>query len=358
LLSTTARAQWVQSSGAVPAPATRLTMLNSGTHADTYMAVGIASTIGQEFVDNPIYCDYDSMANVINDFNLFLDVDRFVSVASGNPVNHAPYAALNISATGYNLSIDEQAYQLAGSWATLIAQPLAAGVQGPQPSGTPPPTAMQVVSSAESADGGTGWGIEFAVETNSVPTAAPGWSVSEDSWVSPEGLAIAVAIKHNHPTWSWFDIKGALRQTASNWFTGYSHATFGYGTMNYSAATGIVSPQQIYLEPSGLYILGNSTAAVQLTLAPFLQSRYASALILSCSNAHGWSIKNEYTTADVTAGCNLAQPILSTTVSGGAFATVTLSTPGTYYLIPFTTDGLGHYSRVETDFMPFTVTVT
>jgi hypothetical protein len=60
------------------------------------------------------------------------------------------------------------------------------------------------------------------------------------------------ALKYAHPSWSWFDIKAALRQSASNWATGYSHSAFGYGYIDWSAANALGSPSSLYLQPPGL----------------------------------------------------------------------------------------------------------
>ena len=321
-----------------------LSLLNGGSHAAVpiaYASVAINTVLGTGHVDTDIFVDRTSDSN-IDPFPQFQTTTGtpFFSVASGTADNHAVYSVLNWSAVGYTLNRDMTDYPTLQPAGTVYSMPYARANLN---ANTQPPVAFVVSSSSNSQNGGTGPGIEFALSAS-----YKGLDTSEDSWVSAGMSGLLAALKFNHPTWTWFDIKGALRQTAANWTTGYNSSLFGYGAINWDTANAVASTSAIFLQPPVLLATLASTTQLLVTVYPFRQTRRAYENVYLAPNGYVWPIKNEYTTTDITnSGASLvytSQGSSATTPSGIANITVT---PGTYQLIAFTTDGLGNFSRVE-----------
>jgi len=79
-------------------------------------------------------------------------------------------------------------------------------------------------------------------------------------------------LRHNHPTWNWFDVKAALRQTGSNWATGYNVNAYGFGQVNLAAANGYTD-SQLLLQPPEVKARINSLQRIEFELYPFRQTR-------------------------------------------------------------------------------------
>jgi hypothetical protein len=295
-----------------------------------------------------------------------------------------PYYIVNQSSTGYVASYDQQNYAalVAGSMVYSMAycgypltgdQPPVAFVTALQNQGVGP----SVIPNIPAGSSGCGYaqGIEFSLPANCTSSDCT-WTYSSSVHIgSPSAAqeavtAILAAMKTSHPTWTWGDIKGALRQTASNWGTGYAPAAgsgssvgFGYGNINYTNATAVSGPSAIYLEPPSATIYSAGQYA-QITIYPFLQTRRTSEVIYTFTSAPIWPSYttgcssgpcNEYTYAQLAAiassygGTRVAQ------TSGGVTPTFIYYPPsaGTVYFAVFTTDATGalggseHYSRGE-----------
>jgi hypothetical protein len=209
-------------------------VLNLTTHGDTFIGAAINAVLGSGVVDRSIYIDYDSNAALAD---LTQPSPTTFSVATGAQINHAPYAIANASICCSGGAHDDITYyQILSDANAMLSNAPAFQTGGALPNGTPPPTYSTNASSPNSANGGTGWGLEFAI-----PTSYLGLDTSEDSWNSATMSGFLAALKHQHPAWTWFDVKAALRQTASNWPKGYSHLQFGYGLIDWNAANGIAT---------------------------------------------------------------------------------------------------------------------
>lgn len=232
----------------------------------------------------------------------------------------------------------------------------------PQTGDYPPVASVSVLPNnlgAAPAQGGCGYaqGIEFSIAQTSgkwtpVSPADGSMDVSSPS-ASQNALQVVLsALKLNNPTWNWFDVVGALRQTASNWATGYvafnaSGPAFGFGNLSYTGANAVGATSNIFLQAPGMTTrVVSGGQVVQVTLYPFRQSRRTVEVIYSEPAGYAWPVKNEYTTADLSA----AGGTLLYTSNGTDVTPVFNYAPavsGTVTLVAFTTDGAGNYSRVE-----------
>lgn len=316
-------------------------VLVGGTHADTFVAPAVTATSGAGSVPN---IDYDQTnlgpSNLIpNSANTGY---AFKSVASGATVNHAPYAVISASYCCYMASYDLTYYASLQGIQGIFSSPLAIKVGGALPLGTPPPVSFISSSSQNSTNGGSGWGIEFGLSASYL-----GLNTSEDSWVTAQLAGFAAALKVNHPTWNWFDIKAALRQTGGQWATGYNFSAFGYGFVNWPAANSLTGtgPGVMWLQPPGMYVTNNGFYAA-ITLLPFRQTRRVNEQIYSVSAAYSWPVKNEYTASDIAAsGATLLYTSNGTDMT--PVFNFVASVTGSITFVAFTLDGAGEFSRVE-----------
>jgi hypothetical protein len=316
-------------------------VLNGGTHAATFIAPAITAVLGAGHVDSDIFVDRtsDTNVNTVQQFQI-VSGTQFFSVATSTADNHAVYGVLNESFGGYSTTLEFDDYATLASANATLSHPYARSNPAPK---TPPPVATVVSSAPNSANGGTGPGIEFALPAN-----YKGLDTSADSWVSAEMAGLLAALKFNHPGWTYPDIKAALRQTAANWASGYSSSFFGYGAIDWDAANALASTSALYLQPPLLLATLANNAQILVTVYPFRQTRRAYENVYVVPAGYSWPLKNEYTTADIVAsGATLvfsSQGSNAVTPSGIANM---LAQPGTYQMIGFTTDGLGNFSRVE-----------
>lgn len=314
-------------------------VLNRTTHADSFIGAAVNATVGSGVVDQSIQIDYDTNLPLQD---LSHPSDTTFSVESGAQVNHAPYTVANYSVCCSAGLKDEINYfqQLTAANAILVSS-LAIQVGGLLPARTAPPICCSNASSPNSGNGGTGWGIEFGLSASYL-----GLDTTEDSWDTAILSGLLAALKYQHPSWTWFDIKAALRQTADNWSTGYSHLAFGYGLINWTAANAIATASALYLQPPGVLIsLDETTATIQLF--PFRQTRRKREAVYAVDPGYSWPVgKNELSAADLAAA---GARHLFTSNGTDLIATFTVDRLGSqpWYFIAFTTDDAGNFSRVE-----------
>jgi len=333
---------WYLQACAARAGCTAPSVLNEGTHAATFIAPAINAVLGAGHVDTDI--PTDRTADGVSTLDTFQNTSGtpFFQVATNTATNHAVYCVLNASISGYDIALDQTHYALLVTAGTVHAQPYSrAGL----PAGTPPPLTYAVSSSVNSGNGGSGPGIEWGLSAG-----YKGLDTSADSWVSAATAGFLAALKFNHPTWNYFDIKAALRQTAANWSTGYNANLFGYGVIDWDAANAIASPNDLYLQPPQILatISGATQDQLLITVYPYRQTRRAYENVYVVPVGYTWPVKNEYTQTDIDAsGATLIFTSLgSSDITPSGVANLVIH-PGTYQLIPLTSDGLGHFSRVE-----------
>jgi hypothetical protein len=291
-------------------------------------------------------------ANVMFDVTIASDTQSTllanINVATSQyPVNHAPYVLVNNSFTGYSQTgWDAEPYALLQTTGVLMSW---AYVGSPVlPTGTPPPlvSVTTTATSGPASLAGVNWGLEFGIPAN-----YKGFDTSLPSWVTAAMTAVLAAMKIDHPSWNWFDIKAALRQTASNWSSGWNPAQFGYGAIDYNAATAISTTDALYLQPPVLRLTAGASGEPTLTLYPFRSARRAYEVAYVVPPGYVFPLKNELTEADMSnllaaGGQRVFTGNGADTVPTGA-AELTPSPGATHTLVAFTTDGAGAYSRVE-----------
>lgn len=187
-----------------------------------------------------------------------------------------------------------------------------------------------------------------------------GFSVTSVSEATALMAGVLSAMRHQHSTWTWPDIKGALRQTACNWSGGFQviatncggtgNPGFGFGNIDYDAAVALSSTAAVYLQSPIYTIINSNYSLLTITLYPYLQTRRAKEVFYVGGTWPAASSVNEMTAAQVAAagGTKIFD-------DGGAtgIQTFTYRPPlsGTYVVVGLTLDASGNASRVES-YMP------
>ena len=138
-----------------------------------------------------------------------------------------------------------------------------------QPSGAPPPAVFVTVNLF---GGKTGDGIEFGVPKGYMGGQGQG---DTPSAVTAQVAGLMASLKYNHPDWNWFDIKAALRSTASNFPDGYDPQKSGYGAINYRAANSLADAARLPLFPPAAVMRATKDHTVVFAVNSFKQSRRA-----------------------------------------------------------------------------------
>jgi hypothetical protein len=283
-----------------------------------------------------------------------------------------PYQVINESFASYTLAGDDQTY-----YSTLEADKIVYSIAycGIPSVGDYPAVAFVTVlpnnsvanfpGTSEKAVCGYAQGVEFSIPvTNGLWTPISGGGsvvVSSASATTEAMSAVLVALKSNHPNWTWGDIKSVLRTTASNWSTGYTTynsngPSYGYGNINYPSANSYTGT--IYLQPPGMAIQGSNTNPV-LTLYPFMTTRRSGEVIYAFSSPPVFpspGSMNEYTYTEISALVNTYRGSLLYSSNGASgVQTYTYRLPSVkkpVYFVAFTVDNISqlttaNYSRAE-----------
>lgn len=302
----------------------------------------VTATVGGSLINNPIFIDQDAVGAPLVSDSGNSSATTIVSMAnpSGGSVNHAPYQVIAWPVQG-TLG-PEQYYAQLQSQIGVISLPHGGG----SATNHQLPSIATIVSSPNSLDGNTGWGVTFGLSKSYL-----GLNTTSDSNDTGITAGLLVALLYNHPSWNAFDAHAALRQTASLWATGYDHTNFGFGFVNWASAN---TASTIYLQTPEMKVTAFGSY-VQVVLYPFRQTRRTAEVVYSCTPGYAWPTKNEYALSDVTAGCGT----LLYTSNGTDVTPTFLYAPalsGMLTLVAFTTDGT-NYSRVD-EFGPVTSSVT
>lgn len=262
--------------------------------------------------------------------------------------NHAPYGILPVPWSGYDDSLDDNVYAAAAANQAYLVY--AFFPFSSLPNTATPPAAILAVAKC-GAPTSDEYGQELCVSTGLTTEYASCPSDSPSDSTTTMGQVVA-ALQSNHPSWNWFDVKSALRQTAANWTTGYSHANEGYGAINYDAANGV---NALYMQPPRMRVIGSGTTRITVTIYPFRQTRQVSTRLYSVPPVFAWPLKSEYVQADIDAsGATLLATLDNSEVT--SVAQITSAVTKMVTLIALSYDGAGAYSRVE-EFSAVTVSV-
>ncbi|MDD2897131.1 MAG: hypothetical protein PHI31_00325 [Desulfuromonadaceae bacterium] len=137
----------------------------------------------------------------------------------------------------------------------------------PQPPGVPPPA---VFVTANICGGKTGDGIEFGISKGYM--SGRGQS-DTPSGVTAQLAGLMASMKYTHQEWNWFDVKSALRMTASNFQSGYDPKASGYGCINYPAANALTDAHRFPLFPPASLMRLSTNNTVIFAVNSFKQSR-------------------------------------------------------------------------------------
>lgn len=330
-------------------------VLNNTAHALSSIPASVTAMLGAGIINTGVLVDATSntdgvpfVGDIVNQASITTRTNY--SNNGLTPDNNAVYGVTSNSFSSYSFTMEEAWYaamvtgNIVNNWAYV---PLG----GALPAGTPPPSATCVLLSTNSG-AASGPGIEFGITAN-----YKGVDTSSPSAATAVMAGILASLKYNHPTWNWFDIKAALRQTAANWSTGYDPANYGFGTVNFDNAT---AAGALYLQPPAVTYALNSDD-VSFSLYPFRQTRRVREEIYYIPDGATLPIKNEWTVADLNAlGATIVgqsngsdiSPVISTTARAGTTNGVSA---GFGRMVVFTTDGLGNYSSPQSyNVVPFT----
>jgi hypothetical protein len=263
---------------------------------------------------------------------LYLPPDKFVEDAKSSWAT-----ILSSSFSGWNYLYDSIGYlQLTTNG---ILHVYAYEPRNPQPPGAPPPAAFATVNMI---GGTTGGGIEFGVPTNYMH--GKGQSASP-SGVTAQVAGLLACLKYRHPSWNWFDVKAALRATASNYPTGYDPHKYGYGAINFQYANAFTNTTQLVLFAPAAVILGQKDDRLFFRINPFKQTRRFTEAVFKFTMQPIPTLK-ELTLAEITAmgGQYLFSSYLYNDANNYSYR---MTRGETAYLVWFTQDTSLKFSRIE-----------
>ncbi len=190
----------------------------------------------------------------------YLNPDKFIADALTEGAT-----ILSSSFSGWDYRLDTLLY---GKMTSLgMVHVYAYEPKDTQPDNLPPPAVFVTVNVI---GGKTGHGIEFGMPKSFMHGRGKD---SSPSGVTAQLAGLLASLKYQHPTWNWFDLKAALRATASNYSTGYDAAKYGYGTINYHAANRLTDAAHLPLFPPAAVISANSGNRLRFSVNSFRQSR-------------------------------------------------------------------------------------
>jgi hypothetical protein len=274
------------------------------------------------------------------------------SYDSATAANHAPYSVLNQSSAGYTLAALDQMYY--GSLAAADQIYMIAFCGTPQAGDYPPVRASTVLPSSASLpsipNGNSGCGYGTGIEFSMTP-GYKGFATGSPSGTTEAMTGVYSVLKTNHMTWTYGDVKAALRQTADSWAAGYAtyHASplgFGFGNVNYDAANALSGPSAIYLQAPGMAVQNHGYFAY-ITVYPFLTTRRAREKVFVGGTWPAASTLNEMTAAQVAAAGGTVVFDSGGSTGAQTFTYAAVAT-GTAVFTAVTLDAEGNASRVET----------
>jgi len=177
------------------------------------------------------------------------------------------------------------------------------------------PSRLDVICAVAHEDGGYGAGLEFQTDDSSTSAA------------TARVAGVIAQIMTDHPSWNFHDARQAIRQTCSNYSTGWTKET-GFGTMDKTAARAVTS-----LDPMSPTRRTHSESSNTITV--------------------GWknSLMTDYATTLIALFDE--EPSRTDEPTGFYDSTGTSTTydfygkAGTYYLTWMTKDSSGNYSKIE-----------
>lgn len=308
----------------------------------------VNATAGASTVNNPIFLDYDTSVTVLVNDMSNVSASTIHSLSNGAGVNHAPYLIGHDCLQWNGNQAPLEGGTIGAATGTTYAAAVASGgvVVAPGPSSGTNSALQQLnasimtVTSPDSGDanrGTGGYGLEFFLSTSYL-----GLTTNTDSADVGNLSGIAAAVAFAHSGYNAFDVHAALRQTASGWSNGWTKAA-GYGTVNYSTASGSIST--VYLQPPNM-VIQNLGYYAQITLYPFRTTRRVKEVVYIGGTWPAASAGNELTAAQIAAaGGTLIYTSNGTDVIPQFSYAPAASGTATFYAL--TLDASGNGSRIE-----------
>ncbi len=319
-----------------------ISILGGSNTVDQTCPTGSTSGVSCFSVGGPTFVSQGLLVTYATDA-----ITTHYSAGTATPVNHAPYGILNTSSTGYNLFYDQQNYNILEAAPALSVM---AFCGGPGTDGAYPPIAMSTIlpnttGPLSSNVCGYALGIEF-----SMTAGYKGFDTGSPSSTTEAMSGVFAVLAANHPTWTLFDAKGALRQTASNWSGGYisynaSGPGFGFGNIDYDSANAIASTASIFLQSPGMQLI-NHGYYLTIVLYPFLTTRRAKEVVYIGGTWPAASAGNELTAAQIAAagGTKIVDDGGATGAQAFSYAP---AVTGSAVFTALTLDASGNGSRIE-----------
>lgn len=209
----------------------------------------------------------------------------------------------------------------------------------PQPLHAPPPAVFVTVNRLGGVSGG---GIEFGVATGYMGKRGKSTTASG---VTAQVAGLMACLKYRHPSWNWFDVKAALRSTASNFASGYDPARYGYGGIDYHAADSLRDPRQLPLFGPAVIVRRLPGDRLLFRINPFRQTRRL-AEVLFLFPYRPSPLPRELSLAEI--GALGGRFLFSNSLrrQPGLFS-YRLSPGESSWFVWFTQDDGGHFSRME-----------
>ncbi|MDD2732295.1 MAG: hypothetical protein PHF56_00015 [Desulfuromonadaceae bacterium] len=276
----------------------------------------------------------DVIVTTSSEFNgrPYLPPDKFMQDAQSV---HA--TIMSSSFSGWDYLFDTQLYKQLTE--NDLVQVYAYVPRKDQPSNAPPPAAFATVNLI---GGKTGGGIEFGIPR--------GYMNSHGQSDTPSGVTAQLAglmasLKYNHPDWNWFDVKAALRTTASNFPTGYNPGKSGYGAIDYQAANALTASSHFPLFPPAAVMRTARNNTVIFAINSFKQNRRVADALFKF-RMRPFPMLKDLTLAELTAlgGKLLFTGDRSETTNS---LTVQLASNEMTFFVWLSKDSNGLYSRIE-----------
>lgn len=211
-----------------------------------------------------------------------------------------------------------------------------------QQKNVPPPAAFTTVNLIGST---TGDGIEFGMPVRYMNGKGASTTASG---AAAQLAGLMAALKYRHPAWNWFDVKAALRATATNYASGYAPLAYGYGTIDYHAANAMTDAAQLPLfAPAAVSFTKDPNLKDQLHffVNSFKQTRRVQDVLFKFHTPPAVHLQ-ELTLPEITALGG--QWVFSGDISQDSnILTYRAGHDEILFFVWFTVDSKGNYSRIE-----------
>ena len=155
---------------------------------------------------------------------------------------------------------------------------------------------------------------------------------------------LMACLKYLHPDWNWFDVKAALRSTASNYSGGYNPLKYGYGPIDYQGANSLSDTAALPLFAPAAVVSGRNGNRIDFYINPFKQSRRVTDVLFKFPAYPGIHLK-ELTLADIV--LLGGQHLFSNYFSNSNVYSYQSALDETVFFVWFTMDANGRFSRIE-----------